>query len=341
MFFRRRSWIRTFPSFMVALLVLPTALIGAPAYASDADEIPFNTAKILEYHNAERATRQVAALSRDPRMDSHAQALAENLAARGVLQHTPAVALTLGYSAGGQNLVFRSPSINASEANFMWMNSPNHRKNLLNPGFSHVGIGIACSRASGKPFPVAVVDFGGSSLSSAVPPQEPISVPPGALQGHSVACDNSGGPGAAAPQPPPAAPVAPPPAPVAAPVAPKPEAPNPAAPPVESRPAPAPPVPIAAPVEEPAPAPAPAAVETDSTPAEGPHPPGLVAPADDSFKTASDQALAGWGALVAGAIGAVMLSLVGAGLRYKLRFPNTGGPRKKYSLIDVLRSADR
>lgn len=341
MFSPRRSGIRTSLRVLIVLLVLPAGFVGAPAYASDADEIPFNAAKILEFHNAERAARNVAPLSRDPRMDSHAQALAESLAARGALQHTPAVALTLGYPAGGQNLVFRSPSINASEANFMWMNSPNHRKNLLNPGFSHAGIGIACSRASGKPYPVAVVDFGGSSLASAVPPQQPIAVPPGALQGHSLTCDASGTSGPPAPQPPAPVPAPPPPAPVAAPVAPKPAAPKPAAPPVAVRPAPAPPVPAAAPVEEPAPAVSPAALDTDPAPADQPPPPGPLPPADDPSRTGSHQALAGWSALVAGAVGAVMLTLVGAGLRYKLRLPDAGGPGKKYSLIEVLRSADR
>ncbi|HEX2053337.1 MAG TPA: CAP domain-containing protein, partial [Actinomycetota bacterium] len=202
---RRSSLSRTrafsrFP--LVLLFVLPFGLFGAPAHAFDADEIPFNTAKILEFHNLERAARGIGLLSRDPRLDAHAQQLAEELAARGALEHSPAVARTLGYAAGGQNLVFRAPALNASEAHYLWMVSPNHRKNLLNPGFTHVGVGMACSRASGRVYPVAVVDFGGSGLSADVPPQDPVTVTAGSLQGRHIVCDGTTPTAVTAPPPP-------------------------------------------------------------------------------------------------------------------------------------------
>ena len=182
----------------IAMLVVPMSLAASPALASDADEIPFNAAKILEYHNAERAARGLGGLSRDPRLDSHAQQMAESLAARGALEHSQSVALGLGYASGGQNLVYRAPNINASQANYLWMTSDTHRRNILNPGFTNVGLGLACSIASGKPYPVAVVDFGGTGLRPGIPPQDPIAVPTGALQGHSLVCDGSAAPAPAA-----------------------------------------------------------------------------------------------------------------------------------------------
>jgi hypothetical protein len=306
--------------FAVALAVLPLSLVAAPVYASDVDEIPFNTAKILEYHNTERATRGIGGLSRDPRMDAHAQEVANSLAARGVLEHSPAIARSLGYAAGGQNLVMRAPSINASQANYQWMTSPNHRKNLLNPGFTHVGIGIACSTASGRAFPVAVVDFGGTGLSADVPPQDPIAVPAGALQGHALVCDGSAASASAAPPPAPPAPApAPAPAPVAAPVAPKPPAaPKVVAPVVVPPPAPSPPP--APPV-----APPPAALEIASgtpSPAPTPTPPALA-----QAETAAelDEKLAGWSAFIGGAFGAVMLAAVAGGLWYRSKLAPAGG----------------
>lgn len=240
---------------VVAALVVPMGLVAVPAHASDADEIPFNTARILEFHNAERAARGIGPLSRDPRLDQHAQQLAEQLAARGVLEHTPSYARTIGYPAGGQNLVYQGPAMNASQAHYLWMTSDNHRKNLLNPGFTHAGVGIACSRASGRPYPVAVVDFGGQTLSPSVPPQSPITVGANALSGHALVCDGTSAapapqppPPAPAPQPPPPAPPAP--VPAAAPVAPRPAAPKPAAAPT---PAPAPPAAVPAPPAGPPP----------------------------------------------------------------------------------------
>ena len=307
--------------FAVALAVLPLSLVAAPAHASDADEIPFNTNKILEFHNIERATRGIGGLSRDPRMDAHAQELANSLSARGVLEHSPAIARGLGYAAGGQNLAMKAPSINASQANYQWMTSPNHRKNLLNPGFTHVGIGIACSTASGRAFPVAVVDFGGTGLSADVPPQDPIAVPAGALQGHALVCDGSAASASAAPQPAPPAPApAPAPAPVAAPVAPKPQpALKVVAPPVVAAPAPAPP---AAP---PPAAPAPVSLEIAGgtpSPASTPAAPKL-AQADTAADL--DRTLAGWSAFIGGVFGAVMLTAVAGGLWYRSKLAPVNG----------------
>jgi uncharacterized protein YkwD len=104
----------------VVMSVVPMSLVTTPALASDADEIPFNAAKILEYHNAERAARGLGGLAGDPRLDSHAQQLAESLAARGVLEHSQFIALSIGYASGGQNLVHRATSINASQANYIF-----------------------------------------------------------------------------------------------------------------------------------------------------------------------------------------------------------------------------
>ncbi|HYN99757.1 MAG TPA: CAP domain-containing protein [Actinomycetota bacterium] len=305
--------------FAVALAMLSLSLVGAPAHASDADEIPFNSAKILEFHNAERSARGIGGLSRDPRLDSHAQQLAESLAARGVLEHSPSVARSLGYAAGGQNLVMRAPTINASEANYMWMTSANHRKNLLNPHFTHVGIGMACSRASGRAFPVAVVDFGGVGLTQDVPPQDPIAVPAGALQGHSLVCDGSSAQATAAPGLPPAPAPAPAPAPVAAPVAAKP-APKPAAPKVVAAPPAPAPVPAPSPVVEPAPAP----LEIASAPVEKSRPAADEKQLAQTSIASTDRSMAGWSAFVAGCMGAMMLAGVAGGLWYRRRPASAG-----------------
>lgn len=298
----------------VALSVVPISLAATPALAGDADEIPFNAAKIHEYHNAERAARGLGGLARDPRMDSHAQQLAESLAARGVLEHSQSIARSIGYASGGQNLVHRAPSINASQANYMWMTSDNHRRNILNPGFTNVGIGLACSTASGRPFPVAVVDFGGTGLHPEIPPQNPIAVPAGALQGHSLACDGSAAPVPAVPAPPAAPAPAPVPAPVAAPVAPKPVVPKIVAAPPAPAPAPAPP-----PVVEPPPPPP---LEIAAAPPE----PVEENPALAQTADSTDRAMAGWGAFVAGCMGAMMLAGVAGGLWYRLRLPKAQVP---------------
>lgn len=279
-------------------------MAAAPAYASG-PEIPFNASKIFEYHNAERAARGIGGLAPDPRLDANAQQLAESLAARGVLEHSASIAGSLGYAAGGQNLASRLPTLNASQASYQWMTSDTHRRNILNPGFTNVGIGIACSTASGRAFSVAVVDFGGDSLSPGIPPQNPITVPAGALQGHSLACGGSAAPVPAVPVPPPAPAPAPVPVPAAAPVAPKPVAPKVTAPP----PAPvAPPAPVVVP-------PPPPALEI----AAAPEPPPVENPTPAQVGDTAGRAMAGWGVFVAGGLGAIMLAGVAGGLWYRLR----------------------
>jgi uncharacterized protein YkwD len=70
-----------------------------------------------------------------------AQAWAENLAARGVIEHSH---LSDGAPAGWQMLaenVGRGPSQLAVMEQFLV--SPAHRANMLNPDFTHVGTGVA------------------------------------------------------------------------------------------------------------------------------------------------------------------------------------------------------
>lgn len=299
---RGRAFCRLFVVFALSIALLPAAL---PANAADADEIPFNSGKIVEFHNAERAARGLGGLQRDPRMDQHAQQVAESLAARGVLEHTPSVARSLGYAAGGQNLVFRAPMINASEAHFMWMTSDEHRRNILNPGFTHVGVGIACSRASGRVYAVAVVDFGGQGLFPEIPPQDPVAVGAGALQGHHIVCDGTSAT-VAPPPPPPAPPPPPPPAPAARPVVAKPA-------PVSAPPAPPA---VSVPVPEPVASPEAAPTVVAAPPPPGPEPDekplARTRPVWDSERIAG-----GWTAFVAGCIGALMLAASAGGFVFR------------------------
>lgn len=65
----------------------------------------------------------------------------------------------------GENLVWESPSLPAGDAIRMWMASPPHRANLLNPAWREIGIGAVRSGAApgvyrGLPAVVVTADFG-------------------------------------------------------------------------------------------------------------------------------------------------------------------------------------
>ena len=70
-----------------------------------------------------------------------------------------------GFWSVGENLLWSSPDVDAQHALTMWENSPEHRKNMLDPHWSEIGISaVHASSASGvfRGLPVTIVttDFG-------------------------------------------------------------------------------------------------------------------------------------------------------------------------------------
>ena len=65
----------------------------------------------------------------------------------------------------GENLLFVAPNVTATEAVSLWMNSPEHRANLLDPAWREVGIAARHSSSApgvynGEPVTVVTADFG-------------------------------------------------------------------------------------------------------------------------------------------------------------------------------------
>jgi hypothetical protein len=170
-----------------ALIIL---LLGAPAARAASGDAAYNNSKILEFMNAERQARGVRTVARDPALDRKAQEWAEKLAAEGRMYHSASYAgMSVGYRSAAQNLAYYDDSLSAARAHNMWMASGVHRKNLLDPDFSHVGIAMACSTASGRAYVMAVVEFGGDgSPSRSTPPRTP-QVAGGSGDARAMSCD--------------------------------------------------------------------------------------------------------------------------------------------------------
>ena len=125
------------------------------------------TAILIELANTDRGMNHVTPLTVDPVLTAVAQAKANDMAAKGYFAHTspdghdPWYWFTLeGYSFtyAGENLaVDFSDSATVEEA---WMNSPEHRANLLNPHYTQVGIAIAAGTYEGHPTTFVVQEFG-------------------------------------------------------------------------------------------------------------------------------------------------------------------------------------
>lgn len=70
-----------------------------------------------------------------------------------------------GYWSVGENLLWSSPSVSASQAAQLWMGSPEHRANILDPRWHEVGISAlhfatAPGTYDGRPVTIITTDFG-------------------------------------------------------------------------------------------------------------------------------------------------------------------------------------
>jgi uncharacterized protein YkwD len=99
--------------------------------------------RILVLVNAQRISHGLAALAMSSCADSYAETWSAHLAAIGALVHSSMGTLLAGCHARfvGENIGYGPVSADAMMA--MWMASPSHRANILNPRFTTIGIGAA------------------------------------------------------------------------------------------------------------------------------------------------------------------------------------------------------
>lgn len=90
--------------------------------------------------NAYRASNGVAPLTRAWGADMVAQSWSEQMARTLSLEHNPSYAswLPTGWSRAGENVGYAYDDTTLNDA---WVASSGHRENMLNPAFTHVGIG--------------------------------------------------------------------------------------------------------------------------------------------------------------------------------------------------------
>jgi hypothetical protein len=123
-------------------------------------DLPATETAIIEATNTFRAKHNLSALRPNAQLAAAARAYAKSLAARGDLTHTangttPASrAQAAGYSycliAENLALIYDSrgftPRSYAKRAQDGWEASPGHRENLMRPGVTETGVGVAGSK---------------------------------------------------------------------------------------------------------------------------------------------------------------------------------------------------
>jgi uncharacterized protein YkwD len=158
-------------STLAVVACVPAPHSGAPsgAVAPTGAAAPAATwqDQMLASINAQRAAAGKPALARCGSLDRAAQAHTEDQAATNTMTHTGSDGSTLGPRANragylgwtslGENVAMGYSTVDAVMIG--WMNSSGHRANLLNGGYTHVGVGLAHS-ASGQAY--WTQDFGAS-----------------------------------------------------------------------------------------------------------------------------------------------------------------------------------
>jgi uncharacterized protein YkwD len=116
--------------------------------------------------NQERAGRGLPALQWDPLLAGYASNWSAHMASNG-FSHSDIGSLLGPYDFVGENIAAGSAGVSDGALHNAWMHSDGHRSNMLNNGFTHVGIGAFCDPGHGI---WLTTDFGRLSSQGQPPP---------------------------------------------------------------------------------------------------------------------------------------------------------------------------
>jgi uncharacterized protein YkwD len=122
------------------------AYVAAAPVGSTASAAYVN--RIVVLVNAQRAAHGLRPLVVSPCATSFARPWTTHMAATNTLVHQSlAPMLRCPARTAGENIAYGN--VTADQMMTMWMNSPGHRANILNPGFTRIGVG-AVRTTSGR-----------------------------------------------------------------------------------------------------------------------------------------------------------------------------------------------
>jgi uncharacterized protein YkwD len=170
------------PRRIAAMLVFAFALAAAPAALAApngaAGTLSTLDRSVLVEINSMRAQHHLSRLRVNARLTTAARAHSEQMAADGYFAHESSDGsafwkrLQTFYSSSswhswavGENLLWSSPSIDSHGALELWLKSPEHRRNLLDPRWREVGVSaVHVSGApgvfGGRDVTIVTTDFG-------------------------------------------------------------------------------------------------------------------------------------------------------------------------------------
>ena len=161
---------------LVATLALPMFAVSAPGRMAPA-QISLDSG-VLDQLNAIRLGHGLVPLTANPLLAAAAVQHAQEMAADGYFAHNSVDGTAFwkridrwyssaryGYWSVGENLLWSSPDVDAAGALRLWMQSPEHRANILAPRWREIGIAsVHVAAATGvygsRPVTIVATDFG-------------------------------------------------------------------------------------------------------------------------------------------------------------------------------------
>lgn len=108
--------------------------------------------QVVDLVNSERAKAGLKALQIDTKLTQSAQAKSQDMKNKNYFSHTSPTygspfdqmkSLGIAYKSAGENIAMGQRS--ATEVMDAWMKSPGHKANIMNPSYTHIGVGLSDS----------------------------------------------------------------------------------------------------------------------------------------------------------------------------------------------------
>lgn len=147
-------------------VVALAAVAFAPVAATRGTSLTSSENALLQAVNVVRAARMLAPLTIDPRLELAARSHSYDMLRRHYFAHGSFASRLISFHVRGprigENLAWGTGRVNPATAVGWWLASPEHRANLLRPGYRRIGLGAPVGRYVGsRRATVITADFAG------------------------------------------------------------------------------------------------------------------------------------------------------------------------------------
>lgn len=163
----------------IVLKILPVSILVFFAFSYVAFASEINKDSIIQLVNKSRTENSVNILTENQELDQAAQDKLDDMIKNNYFAHTSPSGITpwywfeknnYDYKYAGENLALGFSSVESEHQ--AWMNSPTHKKNILNQNYEEIGVAVGKGLINNSLVTVAVQEFGTKAVSGTVAKEE-------------------------------------------------------------------------------------------------------------------------------------------------------------------------